>query len=268
MIVAHWNNPIVSSELRGIVRVGLRGDWPNCTPYFTVDGREVPARDAAARLKLVPVIDWIFNAGIPAGFDSANVMALCDAVEAVYKALGGWRGLSKAKRNGIFHLTDAENWTGYPAQTFAGQLCDWFAWCLREVGFGGDYGNYATVPAGKPTLYPCAQTAARTTVPVLVAYMVSEPGKCYPAVDVARCLERATNTVRSPGVVMRWNPPTVWIVLSEYNDPESFADAVDCGANILIWTDEAKRNADPEWARQQDKAIINTLRGAGWTGVN
>jgi len=259
MIVAHWNNPIVSSELRGIVRVGLRGDWPNCTPYFTVDGREVTAREAVARLKLVPVIDWIFNAGIPAGFDSSNVMALCDVVEAVYKALGGWRGLSRAKRNTIFHLTDAENWTGYPAQTFAGQLCDWFAWCLREVGFGGDYGNYATVPAGKPTLYPCAQTAATgPTLTVPVGYMVSEPGKCYSAADVDRCMIRASGT----GL----NADPFWVVLSEYNDLESFDDAIDVGGNILIWTDEAKRKADPEWARQQDKAIINTLRQAGWTG--
>jgi len=255
MIVAHWNNPIVSSELRGIVRVGLRGDWPNVVPYFTVDGREVPARDAVARLKIVPVMDWIFNAGIPAGFDSSNVMALCDVVEAVYKALGGWRGLSKAKRNTIFHLTDAENWTGYPAQTFAGQLCDWFAWCLREVGFGGDYGNYATVPAGKPTLYPCAQTAAfgpRSVV--LVGYMVSEPGKCYSPIDVRRCLTSAVGY--APG----------WVVLSEYNDLESFKDVAEMGANLLIWTDEAKRKADPEWARAQDKAIINTLRNAGWSG--
>jgi len=250
-VIAHWNNPIVSSELRGVVRVALRGDWPNCTPYFTVDGREVTARDAVARLKLVPVIDWIFNHGIPAGFDSANVMALRGVVEAVYKALGGWRGMSKAKRNTIFHLTDAENWTGYPAQNFASQLCDWFAWCLLEVGFGGDYGNYATVPENKLTVYPCAQTKALgPDVQVLSGYAISEPGKCYSARDVERCLLIATFY------------PDQWIVLSEYNDLENFADAVDYEANILIWTDEAKRKADPEWARQQDKAIINTLRQA------
>jgi len=253
MIVAHWNNPLPSPYFKGIVRVGLRGDWPNVVPYFTVDGLEATPREAVARLKIVPVIDWVFNHGIPAGFDSSNVMALCEVVSTVYKLLGGWRGLTKAKRAGIFQLSDAENWTGYPATNFASQLCDWFAWCLRDVGFGGDYGNYATVPAGTPTLYPCAQTAARTTVPVLVGYMVSEPGKCYGPTDVERCMDRASGT----GITA----DPFWVVLSEYNDPESFDDAVDCGANILIWTDEAKRRADPLWAAEQDKHIINWLGG-------
>ena len=252
-----WNNPQPSAHFRGIVRVGLRGDWPNATPYFTVNGSEVTARQAARYLQgsADPVIDWIFNAGIPAGFDSANVMALRGVVEKVYKALGGLWGISKSRRAAIFHLSDAENWTGYPAQTFAGQLCDWLAWCLKDVGFTGDYGNYATVPAGKPTLYPCAQTAAAgVTQQVLVGYMVSEPGKCYSPADVERCMDHAsgTGTTATP----------FWTVLSEYNDPESFADAVDCGAKILIWTDEAKRRADPAWAAAQDKLL------ASYLGVN
>lgn len=249
-----WNNPQPSARFRGIVRVGLRGDWPNVTPYFTVNGSEVTARAAAWYLRESPdpVIDWIFNAGIPAGFDSANVMALRAVVQTVFKAVIGPWGIHRGQRGKIFNLSDAENWTGYPALNFASQLCDWLAWCLRDVGFTGPYGNYATVPAGTPTLYPCAQTAASgVTQKVLVGYMVSEPGKCYSPADVERCMDRAsgTDTTATP----------FWTVLSEYNDPESFADAVDCGAKILIWTDEAKRKADPQWAAAQDKLLSGYL---------
>lgn len=263
MIVATWNPTQPSAHLPSGVRVGLSnqgGDWPNSVPEFYVDGRKATAREAAVRLRSVPVIDWVFNAGIPAGFDSSNVMAWRRVVADVRKALGGWRGLTKRQINAIFHLSDFENWTGYPAQNFSSQACDWFAWCLREAGFGGDYGNYATVPHGKPTLYPCAQTyAAGVNTQVLVGYMVAEPGKCYTAADVERCMEAANP---------RWSgraPATpFWIVLSEYNDPESFADAVDCGANVLIWLDEAKRKADPQWAADQDKHIAGLLQAAGW----
>lgn len=252
-----WNNPQPSAHFRGIVRVGLSnqgGDWPNATPEFYVNGSKVTARQAARYLRdsETPVIDWILNAGIPAGFDSANVMALRAVVEKVYKALGGLWGISKAKRAAIFHLSDAENWTGYPAQNFASQLCDWLAWCLKDVGFTGPYGNYATVPAGKPTLYPCAQTAAAgVTQQVLVGYMVSEPGKCYSPADVGRCMARAfgTGTAATP----------FWVVLSEYNDHESFEDAAALRAKILIWTDEAKRKADPAWAAAQDKLLAGYL---------
>ena len=154
MVICNWNSPTTNTAFGSIVRVGLRGEWPNARMAFTIDGAEVTPKAAVARLRIMPVLDWVFNAGIPPTWSVADRAILAGLVRSVYKALGGWWGLSKAYRATIRHVCDFEDYTqsidksvprlsevggAHFAVTFAhvmGQI-------LKGVGFTGPAANYA-----------------------------------------------------------------------------------------------------------------------------
>lgn len=275
MIVALWNSPSTNTAFLSPARIGLRGEWPNMVPAFNVDGVDVPVKVAVARLKLLPVLDWVIDAGIPPDWSRSSIEIIRDTVSKVYKALGGWWGLSKAYRATIRQVTDAENYTPAIDRTsarlaeatgmpFCGTFAHVMGQALRAAGFVGPAANYAMChgpdcpPLGGPpwnraTPFHCpAAMDGRTTF--LVGYVTADgPDGCLKSSEVIDGLDHG-------------NIPLWMAVSADYQpDLESIIHAaVENGVDLLLlWADEARRKADPHFAAANDAKVARYLASAG-----
>ena len=275
MIVALWNAPSTNTAFLSPVRIGLRGTWPNVVPAFNVDGKDVPARVAVARLKLLPVLDWVIDAGIPPDWSRSSIEIIRDTVSTVYKALGGWWGLSKSARSGIRHVTDSENYTQAIDRTsarlaettgmpFAGTFAHVMGQVLRAAGFTGPAANYAMAhgpdcpPLGGPPYNRATPFHApgamdgRTTF--IVGYVTADgPDGCLKSSEVIDAVDHG-------------NIP-MWLAVSADYQPDLeniIHAAVENGVDLLLlWADEARRKADPHFAASNDAKIARYLASAG-----
>jgi len=292
-LFARWN-----STNDGIVRVGLRPEGsfgPGWT--FSIDGRDVTAKQAVARLRQMPVMDWVFNAGIPPSWSLENRAKLAQIVLEVYRSLGGFTRLSKASRRGIRHVLDSEIYTqaidttkprldeasGMP---FCATFAHIFGECLRAAGFTGPAANYAmahgpTCPAvGGPPFYritpyhcPGAMDGATT---FLVGYITADgkakpdgtpvdpatPYGCLKPEEVIDAIHETTWRSFRPD---QWQGE-VWLCVSGDYQPGldrilsvAVRNRVDM---VLLWFDTDRRTADPAWGRAQDEMLEKYINAA------
>lgn len=284
--IAHWNIASTNTAFGSIVRVGLRGEWGSdaLRMAFTIDGVEVPTKQAVARLRRVPVLDWVVDAGIPPTWSVENRAILAGLVKSVYKSLGGWWGLSKAYRATIRHVTDFENYTqsidrsvprlsdaggAHFAVTFAHVMGQ----CLKGVGFTGPAANYAMAhgpecqavggpPFSRITPFHCPGAMDGRTA-FITGYVDNVSDKCYEPAEIIDAIRGAA----WPDLVTNGE---IWLALSADYQPglESvLAAAVDYSVDlVLLWGDTDRRKVEPNFGPSKDAKIARFLAAAGWKG--
>lgn len=293
-IVFAWNytpDPAATGVLRAVqAYVDFRtipGDWSprweNRRITFFVDGKQATTAQAAARLKVLPVLTWAHPyhwrdvAGAPEEFSPESVAAVRELVRSAKQALRA--DLTELRLRRIRHVTDFEGFADYakpPVKAeapfavvtdHATTACYLFGEALRACSWIGDDGgaaNYATCHAavcptaggGKNRQTPAhvpASMDGRTTF--LSGYTSGGPWGCLTADEVLDGLAKM--------------PGPVWLALDDYQPGRDriIRAAKAVGVEVIsLWGTEkgvagtaAADRSNSAWSKKQDQDIAAEL---------
>ncbi len=301
MIVAAWNyKPDASvSPVKGILRAGFRyrcppGPWDWSAVYiaFTVDGKDVTDARAAARLREVPVMDWVtvywwksFHDKPPRDFCDESIATTKRLVADVRERLMRC-GMTAEQLADVNHVLDFECWEQrqVPGATMAKEApygvtaCYLFTEALNACGWKpserGGAANYNTnhggklIPLGGPphnrmTPYPIPGSLdGRTTF--ISGYLEGGPRGCMTEAEMLDVIQKA--------------PAPLWLALED-NNPGLVrilraAKASGKVRLVLLWGngepnektgDTGDRHRDRSkggskaWMKQQDERIARAI---------
>jgi hypothetical protein len=262
--------------------------WENRHIAFYVDGKRATVREAARRLKELPVLTWAHpyhydEFGSKFSFSPEAIIATQEMVLSVKSQLRSFIKcrfdyLSKAQLNAICNVLDFEGFAPYtkpPIQDGTGfavycdhasTACHLFGEALRKAGIEGDAANYHTshtnilpVLGGggnqrqTPSHVPGALDGKTT---FLSAYTSGGPYGCLTSAEVYHGILNA--------------PGPLWIVLEDYQpDLEILIKAAKTrGVKLLgLWgtdktvteTSGQPDRTDPVWSKNQDIKIYTAF---------
>jgi len=294
MVVFAWNytpDPQVTSVKRAVAahfHWGDGGTWAERGIRFYVDGQVATARQAAARLRELPVLTWCHPyhykdiPGAPANFSPEAVKVTEELVALAKTEL--LRVLSEEVIDRINHVVDFEGFAHYdkpnlvPGATFAvgtdhaSTACHLFGAALRACGWeqkdGSGAANYGTCHAARcpnlgvephfrqtPAHVPGSMDSKTT---FLTGYTSGGPQGCLSEEELLDGIAKARGTV--------------WLAIEDYQPKRGAviraAKASGKVRLLALWGTEydekrpavRDRQRNRQWAREQDSAIAEALR--------
>jgi len=303
MIVTAWNYTPDSSvtPVRGVLRAGFRyrhppgaWDWSAVYLAFSVDGKDVSDSRAAARLREVPVIDWVNVYSWPT-FHSEPPHEFCDeSIETTKRLVAEVKerlsrvGMADEQLASLLHVLDIENWEQkqIPSATlgreapFGVTACYLFTDAMNSCGWKpnekGGAANYNTshsgniIPMGGPphnrmTPMPVPGSLdGRTTF--VSGYLQGGPRGCMNEDEMMDVIAKS--------------PAPLWLALED-NNPGLVrilraAKASGKVRLVMLWGNgksnehtgdtgsrhrENRNGGDRDWMKQQDERIARAIGG-------
>lgn len=262
--------------------------WVNRRITFYLGGQRITAKQAAARLKVLPVLThahpfyYEHLPTAPKNFSPESIEATRDMNKQMYQSLTGWYfgRMTAAQADDIEHLADFEgfhDWSKAPlvpgaaydvSADAAATQCHLFTRCVRDAGFDGPIANYDTSFSPDPLVAGGGNNRATPNhVPgagdarsiVISGYSSGGPHGCLTEAEVMDAINKVPNKA--------------WLILDDYQPGLSklIQAARESGkiSNLGLWgtvkgsvTDTRHRESggDRGWQREMD-AMISEAAG-------